>query len=79
VASWKFQEPEGQISLGVALGIVQPVNVERRSFLKHSESISTAVFPLRHSSHCLASGKLSGPPGPFQCLSCLGAMFIHFW
>ena len=25
---------QGQISLGVALGIVQPVNVERRSFLK---------------------------------------------
>jgi hypothetical protein len=26
-----------------------------------------------------ASGKLSGPPGPFQCWSCLEAMCIHFW
>ena len=26
-----------------------------------------------------ASGKLSRPPGPFQCLSCLEAMCIHFW
>jgi hypothetical protein len=26
-----------------------------------------------------SSGKLSGPPGPFQCLSCLEAMCIHFW
>jgi hypothetical protein len=26
-----------------------------------------------------ASGNLSGPPGPFQCLSCLEAMCIHFW
>ena len=26
-----------------------------------------------------ASGKLSGPLGPFQCLSCLEAMCIHSW
>jgi hypothetical protein len=26
-----------------------------------------------------ASGKLSGPLGPFQCWSCLEAMFSHFW
>jgi hypothetical protein len=26
-----------------------------------------------------ASGKLSGPPGPFQCRSCLEAMLSHFW
>jgi hypothetical protein len=26
-----------------------------------------------------ASGKLSGPPGPFQCWSCLEAMLSHFW
>jgi len=26
-----------------------------------------------------SSGKLSGPPGPFQCWSCLEAMLSHFW
>jgi hypothetical protein len=26
-----------------------------------------------------SSGKLSGPLGPFQCWSCLEAMFSHFW
>ena len=29
-------------------------------------------FFLRHASHCLASGKLSGPLGPFQWLRCAG-------
>ena len=26
-----------------------------------------------------ASGKLSGPSGPFQCRSCLEAILSHFW
>jgi len=39
----------------------------------------SSFFLLRNSSHCLASGKLSGPLGPFQCWSCLGTMFFHFW
>jgi hypothetical protein len=40
---------EGQISLGVALGIVQPVNVERRSFLKFFSILNPflqLVFPV---------------------------------